>query len=490
MPHAPDDFDGTIAEQTVLAGQYEVLRKLGEGGMGEVHLAKDRHLNDRLVAIKTLPALRVASKRAMKQLRQEAAAMADLTHEHIVRFFHFGEHERIPFMVIQYIQGQTLDDLLGDKDQLTLEDTIELCTPVAEALDYAHSKQIIHRDIKPANIFIDDNNKPFLADFGIARIAKDTITQATGRDTTAGTLQYMSPEQCRGDWNLIPTSDIYSFAVVLYECLSGAVPFRTGPIRDLILNEPPPPLQIDHPIAELIMQGLSKDAQGRPSSCVALLNLETNHKIVNNKVTISSTTSTEPLIAQPTNKQCKHGANFTNSLGMKFVLINPKEAAPDGFLMGSPETEAGRDTDENQHRVILTKPYWLGVTPVTQSQYSTLMGNNPSYFKKKEGGFLGIGGTTSDLDDHPVDSVSWYDAKSFCEKLEDKTGQKICLPSEAEWEFACRAGSTTCFSLGDSEIDLARNTWYLRNSDSKTHAVGGREPNNWGLYDMHGNVWE
>ncbi|MDP6479871.1 MAG: serine/threonine-protein kinase, partial [Phycisphaerales bacterium] len=177
MPRAPDEFDSTISEATVLSDQYEVLRKLGEGGMGEVHLATDRHLNDRLVAIKTLPALRVASKRAMTQLRREAAAMAELTHEHIVRFFHFGEHERIPFMVLQYIEGQTLDDVLGEQETLSPDEVIAMCGPLGDALDYAHSKGIIHRDVKPSNVFIDSSGKPYLADFGIARIAKDTITQ-------------------------------------------------------------------------------------------------------------------------------------------------------------------------------------------------------------------------------------------------------------------------------------------------------------------------
>jgi formylglycine-generating enzyme required for sulfatase activity len=493
-PLAPDEHDGTIAEQTVLAGQYEIVRKLGEGGMGEVHLAKDRHLNDRLVAVKTLPALRVASKRAMKQLRQEAVAMAELTHEHIVRFFHFGEHERIPFMVLQYIEGQTLDDLLGEQETLAPDELVELFTPLADALDYAHRKGVIHRDIKPANIFIDEHGKPYLADFGLARIAKDTITQVTGRDTTSGTLQYMSPEQCRGEWNLTPASDIYSLATVLYECLTGSVPFRTGPIRELIINEAPPRQEIEHSLAEVIMWGLAKESEARPGSCAELLGLPRDSSTERGRVVAPPPAAQKIEVASTTQPPSagdrSHGKRFTNSIGMELVLINPPEVAPDDFLMGSPDDEEGRSDDEHQHRVILTKPYWLGVTPVTQGQYRQIMGKNPSHFKKKEGGVLGFGGQTVDLDDHPVEYISWHDAMEFLERLREKEGKPYRLPSEAEWEFACRTDSTSRFCFGDAGGRLGEYAWYSSNAGGGTHAVKGKKPNAWGLYDMHGNVWE
>jgi len=273
---APDEYKDTLTETTVLSGQYEIVRKLGEGGMGEVHLAKDRYLNDRLVAIKTLPALRAASKRAIRQLQQEAAAMADLTHEHIVRFYHFGQHEGLPFLVMQYIDGRTLDDLLDEKGTLTEDELLDIARPIAEALDYAHSRGVIHKDIKPSNIFIDRNGKPYLADFGVARIAKDTISQVTGRDTTSGTLMYMSPEQCRGEHDLTPATDIYSFASVLYECLAGQPPFASGPIRELILNEEPKPINRASDAANAaILSALVKNPHDRPNSSSELTILAT-----------------------------------------------------------------------------------------------------------------------------------------------------------------------------------------------------------------------
>jgi formylglycine-generating enzyme required for sulfatase activity len=128
-----------------------------------------------------------------------------------------------------------------------------------------------------------------------------------------------------------------------------------------------------------------------------------------------------------------------------------------------------------QHEVTISKPFFMGVTEVTQAQYEAVMGSNPSLNK----------GPTN-----PVDTVSWDDATEFCEKLSVKTHQAIRLPTEAEWEYACRAGSTTEFSFGDAEADLGDYAWYSANSGSKTHPVGQKKPNAWGLYDMHGNVWE
>ena len=156
---------------------------------------------------------------------------------------------------------------------------------------------------------------------------------------------------------------------------------------------------------------------------------------------------------------------------MKLVLI------PAGkFMMGSPESEKGRDENEGpQHEVTISKPFYMGVTEVTQAQYEAVMGTNPSHFK----------GATN-----PVEMVSWNDATEFCKKLSEKTGQTVRLPTEAEWEYACRAGSKTRFSFGDADEGLGDYAWYNANSGNTTHPVGQKKPNAWGLYDMHGNVWE
>ena len=123
---------------------------------------------------------------------------------------------------------------------------------------------------------------------------------------------------------------------------------------------------------------------------------------------------------------------------------------------------------------ITTPSFCLAKYPVTQAQYEEIMGKNPSYFKGHR----------------PVECVSWHDAVAFCKKLSEREGRTYRLPTEAEWEFACRAGTKTEYYTGDTEEDLARAGWYVGNSDNQTHPVGQKEPNAFGLYDMHGNVWE
>jgi formylglycine-generating enzyme required for sulfatase activity len=142
------------------------------------------------------------------------------------------------------------------------------------------------------------------------------------------------------------------------------------------------------------------------------------------------------------------------------------------FTMGSPASEANRSNDEIQHEVTISKPFYLGVTEVTQEQYEAVMGNNPSNFKDAK---------------NPVERVSWDDAVEFCKKLSSKTGKTVRLPTEAEWEYACRAGTTGAYAGNGSLDDMG---WYTSNSSSKTHPVGQKKPNAWGLYDMHGNVYE
>jgi len=172
--------------------------------------------------------------------------------------------------------------------------------------------------------------------------------------------------------------------------------------------------------------------------------------------------------------------SFTNSFGMKFVYIPPGT-----FMMGSPLTESGRDNDEKQHSVTLTEGFYIQTTEVTQGQWKAVMGNNPSFFKNCG-------------DDCPVEQVSWNDAQELILKMNQMVGSgRYRLPTEAEWEYACRAGSKTAVANGGiSELECGHDSnldamgWYCGNARKKTHPVAQKNPNAWGLYDMHGNVFE
>jgi formylglycine-generating enzyme required for sulfatase activity len=171
-----------------------------------------------------------------------------------------------------------------------------------------------------------------------------------------------------------------------------------------------------------------------------------------------------------------------NSIEIKLVLI------PNGtFMMGSPIEEEGRYDNEVQHKVTISRDYYLGATEVTQGQYEKVMGTNPSKFQKQV--IL-----NKDSSMYPVEKVSWEDAVSFCKRLselpDEKTAGRVYrLPTEAEWEYACRAESETSFHFGGSS-KLSDDFAWFGNSNKQTHPVGQKKPNAWGLYDMHGNVFE
>lgn len=185
------------------------------------------------------------------------------------------------------------------------------------------------------------------------------------------------------------------------------------------------------------------------------------------------------------NVRSKEGEKFfTNAMGMKFVLI------PSGsFMMGSgisvKETirqfglsKQHYEGEHPQHKVTISRPFYLQSTEVTQGQWQKVMGNNPSHFKHRG-------------ENCPVESVSWHDAQEFIKRLNEIEGtDEYRLPTEAEWEYACRAGSTTRFCFGDDAQMLGEYAWYYNNSKGRTHLVRQKKPNTWGLYDMHGNAWE
>ena len=182
------------------------------------------------------------------------------------------------------------------------------------------------------------------------------------------------------------------------------------------------------------------------------------------------------IVHQPDNAPPTLSLDLGGGVTMEMELIKPGT-----FEMGSPEGEKERGKNEKQHTVTISKAFYMGKYPVTQEQYEAVTGKTPSQFKGAK---------------NPVEQVSWDDAQEFCKALHNKAqaklpqGMEVQLPTEAQWEYACRAGTKTRFYTGDEEEDLARAGWYTKNSDGKTHPVSQKTPNAFGLYDMHGNVWQ
>ena len=252
-------------------GRYEIIRELGRGGMATVYLAHDPRF-DRQVALKVLPHQFMHDPRFLERFEQEARTIAALEHFAIVPVYDFGEQDDAPFLVMRYMSGGSLQERIKGQP-LLLQETSEILDRLARALDKAHASGIIHRDLKPGNVLFDSDGLPYLADFGIARMAEATQTM-----TVVGTPGYMSPEQAEGKQKLDWRSDIYALGVMLFEMLSGRQPYvaetPTGqmvmhilePVPDVLAANPDLP-----PQAQMVIdKAMAKDREERYQTAAAL----------------------------------------------------------------------------------------------------------------------------------------------------------------------------------------------------------------------------
>ena len=274
--------DNTPTKQSpgVTLGRYQLLQRIGRGGMGEVWLAEDPRLR-RQVAIKTLPQRDQGDNEYLQRFEREARAAANLNHPHILPVHDFGEQrlpddQSITYLVMPYVPGGSLSEritwLMNDNQSMPQQEALHYLTQAADAIDYAHAQGVIHRDIKPANMLLRADNWLLLADFGIARMLteQDRLTQ-TG--TGVGTPEYMAPEQAQG--HAVAASDNYSLAVIAYQLFTGRVPFKAdmpyATTIQHIMSPPPPPRQINPTLSlaveQVLLRGLVKDpAQRAPSA--------------------------------------------------------------------------------------------------------------------------------------------------------------------------------------------------------------------------------
>ena len=263
MP-APD----TLIDQ-VFDGRYKVVRKLGTGGMANVYLAEDQELGRR-VAIKMLDDRHAQDEQFVERFRREAKNAAGLSHPNIVSIYDRGQAEGTYYIAMEYLEGRTLKELLVSRGPTPLAVAIDYARQILAALGFAHRNGIVHRDIKPHNVVVAPDGRLKVTDFGIARAGASQMTE-TG--SIIGTAQYLSPEQAKGA-PVTPASDIYSVGIVLYEMLTGSVPFTGDTPLEIAMKHlsaiPEPPSEkrreIPHELDSIVLRALAKDPADRYQS--------------------------------------------------------------------------------------------------------------------------------------------------------------------------------------------------------------------------------
>ncbi|ABG53343.1 serine/threonine protein kinase [Trichodesmium erythraeum IMS101] len=500
---AQTKFCTSCGEKLVLRERYRPLKIIGEGGFGRTFQAVDEDKPSKpFCVIKQFFPQAQGTKnleKAAKLFAQEAERLDGLgRHSQIPELLAYFTQNNRQYLVQEFIDGQNLKQELEESGAFSENQILELLKSLLPVLEFIHSQQIIHRDIKPENIIRRrKDNQLVLVDCGAAKYATMTALGRTG--TVIGSAGYVAPEQSVGKASFV--SDIYSLGVTCIHLLTQIEPFDLFDVsendwvwRDYLQSN------VSNECGEILdkmIVGATKKRFQNVGEILSVIQPTSQRKTQH---------ISPPQISQPQRAQPEKGKLFTfevvrvNASGS--IVNRRQESArqiiedlgngvslemvkiPGGrFLMGSPNTEAKRHSNEGPQHYVDVPEFWMGKYVVTQQQWQAIMGNDPSKFKGKN---------------RPVECVSWNNATEFCQKLSKKTGRDYRLPSEAEWEYACRAGTTTPFYFGETITTELVNYdgKYTYGNEPKgkyreqTTPVGQFPANAFGLYDMHGNVWE
>ena len=468
-------------------GKYTITGILGGGGFGSTYTAKDK--SGKTFALKTLNTQQQTNKTITEftslqvSFVNEALRLAKCSHPHIVQVYEVVEHQGLMGMVMEYIQGQNLAEFVEDNGPMSQQQALKIMEQIGAALTLVHSQELLHRDIKPQNIMLRrSDSSAVLIDFGLAR---QFAYGQTGTMTNSRTECYAPIEQYKSQGKFGPYTDVYALAATLYNLRTGKSPIPAN-FRDELQLPLQEPKQHNPQIPDwenaAILKGLELEAANRPQSVAEWLKLlgigKTPAKpnpFTTFTFNIVKVNAQGKEISRSQGQAKQIITDLGNGVTLEMVYI------PGGtFTMGSPAN--GKYDDEKPQHQVTIKPFLMGKYPITQAQWRQVasfpklqrdLDPNPSYFKGEN---------------LPIEQVSWYDAVEWCARLSKKIGKPYRLPSEAEWEYAARAGTTTAFHIGETLTTELAN---YGSNQGKTTPVGYfQHANAFGLYDIHGNVWE
>lgn len=378
-------------------GRYHITESLGEGSMAVVYKALDTHL-ERDVAVKVIRSDQIPPAQLTNMLarfEREAKALARLEHANIIRIFDYGEYQGAPYLVMNYLPGGALKKYMGRP--LAYRSAARFLLPMARALEYAHQQGVVHGGVKPANILLTQQKAPILSDFGIVRILENEGGTLTGTGVGVGTPGYMAPEQWSG--KIDPAVDIYALGVVLYELITGRMPYQANTPMEIFskqLTEPLPqpsrfitglPSEMD----QIITRALDVKPAGRYGSMSEMIGKLEQMQSPGMPATAAPKVQAEILAQQAKPEENQLTVTLDEGISFDFVRI------PAGsFFMG--EDDPLKSQYNRPSCQIFLNEFWMGKYPITNAQYRM--------FTREVNDKKPIGGFPADKEDHPVININ------------------------------------------------------------------------------------